>query len=67
EAETTDVSAWGAHDTTPGFERSFVGRAMDFYRDAPPQPSRARREGAVAPAGSPPSVPVSLMIASLTS
>ncbi len=30
---------------------------------APPQPSRARREGAVAPAGSPPSVPVSLMIA----
>lgn len=33
EAETTDVSAWGAHDTTPGFERSFVGRAMDFYRD----------------------------------
>ncbi|MFE0083639.1 S9 family peptidase, partial [[Kitasatospora] papulosa] len=33
EGETTDVSAWGAHDTTPGFERSFVGRAMDFYRD----------------------------------
>ncbi len=33
EAETTDVSAWGAHDTTPGFERSFVGRAMGFYRD----------------------------------
>ncbi|MGW6563759.1 prolyl oligopeptidase family serine peptidase [Streptomyces sp. NPDC054975] len=32
EAEPGDVSAWGARDTTPGFERDFVGRARDFYR-----------------------------------
>ncbi|MEU4270002.1 prolyl oligopeptidase family serine peptidase [Streptomyces sp. NPDC026092] len=32
EAEPGDVSAWGLRDTTPGFERDFVGRAQDFYR-----------------------------------
>ncbi|MFD3943840.1 prolyl oligopeptidase family protein [Streptomyces sp. NPDC058579] len=32
EAEQGDVSAWGLRDTTPGFERDFVGRAQDFYR-----------------------------------
>ncbi|MCT4351642.1 prolyl oligopeptidase family serine peptidase [Streptomyces sp. Je 1-79] len=32
EAEPADVAAWGLRDTTPGFERDFVGRAMDFYR-----------------------------------
>lgn len=32
EAEASDVSAWGGHDSTPGFERSFVGRSMDFFR-----------------------------------
>ncbi|MEU9702909.1 prolyl oligopeptidase family serine peptidase [Streptomyces sp. NPDC047981] len=32
EAEPGDVSAWGMRDTTPGFERDFVGRAQDFYR-----------------------------------
>ncbi|MEU9993853.1 prolyl oligopeptidase family serine peptidase [Streptomyces sp. NPDC050848] len=32
EAEPGDVSAWGLRDTTPGFERDFVGRARDFYR-----------------------------------
>ncbi|MGW2303562.1 prolyl oligopeptidase family serine peptidase [Streptomyces sp. NPDC001809] len=32
EAEPGDVSAWGYRDTTPGFEREFVGRSLDFYR-----------------------------------
>ncbi|MBT2439466.1 S9 family peptidase [Streptomyces sp. ISL-36] len=32
EAGTADVSAWGWRDTTPGFERDFVGRAVDFFR-----------------------------------
>ncbi|WP_326701415.1 prolyl oligopeptidase family serine peptidase [Streptomyces sp. NBC_01754] len=32
EAETEDVSAWGWHDSTPGFERDFVGRSTDFFR-----------------------------------
>ncbi|MGW0564915.1 prolyl oligopeptidase family serine peptidase [Streptomyces sp. NPDC003016] len=32
EADTGDVSAWGLHDTTPGFERDFVGRSLDFFR-----------------------------------
>ncbi|MFJ3582107.1 prolyl oligopeptidase family protein [Streptomyces sp. NPDC090127] len=32
EAGQGDVSAWGLRDTTPGFERDFVGRARDFYR-----------------------------------
>ncbi|MDT9687093.1 prolyl oligopeptidase family serine peptidase [Streptomyces sp. P9(2023)] len=31
EAEPGDVSAWGMRDTTPGFERDFVGRATDFF------------------------------------
>ncbi|MFE3071431.1 prolyl oligopeptidase family protein [Streptomyces sp. NPDC059247] len=32
EAERGDVSAWGSHDTTPGYEREFVGRSLDFFR-----------------------------------
>lgn len=32
EAESGDVSAWGRRDTTPGFEREFVGRSLDFFR-----------------------------------
>ncbi|WP_426405279.1 prolyl oligopeptidase family serine peptidase [Streptomyces sp. R-07] len=32
EAEDTDVSAWGYRDSTPGFERDFVGRSLDFFR-----------------------------------
>ncbi|MFE1552159.1 prolyl oligopeptidase family protein [Streptomyces sp. NPDC058718] len=32
EAEQGDVSAWGYRDSTPGFERDFVGRALDFFR-----------------------------------
>ncbi|MFC8897021.1 prolyl oligopeptidase family serine peptidase [Streptomyces cinereoruber] len=32
EAEAGDVSAWGYHDDTPGFERDFVGRSLDFFR-----------------------------------
>ncbi|MFF8610358.1 prolyl oligopeptidase family protein [Streptomyces sp. NPDC015346] len=32
EAEPGDVSAWGWRDTTPGYEREFVGRALDFFR-----------------------------------
>ncbi|MFF8275885.1 prolyl oligopeptidase family protein [Streptomyces lateritius] len=32
EAEAGDVSAWGRRDTTPGYEREFVGRALDFFR-----------------------------------
>lgn len=32
EAEVSDVSAWGRYDTTPGYERAFVGRSLDFYR-----------------------------------
>ncbi|MFE6715570.1 prolyl oligopeptidase family protein [Streptomyces sp. NPDC057695] len=32
EADPGDVSAWGYRDTTPGFEREFVGRSLDFYR-----------------------------------
>ncbi|MER7622135.1 prolyl oligopeptidase family serine peptidase [Streptomyces sp. NPDC126503] len=32
EAEASDVSAWGRYDTTPGYERAFVGRSLDFYR-----------------------------------
>ncbi len=32
EAEAADVSAWGYHDDTPGFERDFVGRSLDFFR-----------------------------------
>ncbi|MFE0702278.1 prolyl oligopeptidase family protein [Streptomyces sp. NPDC058872] len=32
EAEAADVSAWGQHDDTPGFERDLVGRSLDFFR-----------------------------------
>ncbi|KOG22798.1 MULTISPECIES: prolyl oligopeptidase family serine peptidase [Streptomyces] len=32
EAGQEDVSAWGQHDSTPGFERDFVGRSLDFFR-----------------------------------
>ncbi|MFD7325262.1 prolyl oligopeptidase family protein [Streptomyces sp. NPDC059875] len=32
EAETGDVSAAGWRDTTPGFERDFVARSLDFHR-----------------------------------
>ncbi|MFC9759435.1 prolyl oligopeptidase family protein [Streptomyces sp. NPDC056921] len=32
EAGTGDVAAWGRHDSTPGFERDFVSRWLDFFR-----------------------------------
>ncbi|MEU6879616.1 prolyl oligopeptidase family serine peptidase [Streptomyces sp. NPDC046712] len=32
EAEPGDVSASGWRDTTPGFERDFVARSLDFFR-----------------------------------
>ncbi|MFC8957014.1 prolyl oligopeptidase family protein [Streptomyces sp. NPDC057101] len=32
EAEQGDVAAWGYRDATPGFEREFVGRSLDFFR-----------------------------------
>jgi len=32
EGEPHDVSAWFSIDRTPGFERTFVGRSLDFYR-----------------------------------
>lgn len=31
EGETGDVATWGWRDTTPGFERDFVGRSLDFF------------------------------------
>ncbi|MFE4305880.1 prolyl oligopeptidase family protein [Streptomyces sp. NPDC056517] len=31
EADRADVAAWGYRDTTPGFEREFVGRSLDFF------------------------------------
>jgi prolyl oligopeptidase len=31
EGEPQDVSAWFSIDRTPGFERTFVGRSLDFY------------------------------------
>lgn len=31
EGERTDVSAGGSKDRTPGFERTFVGRSLDFW------------------------------------
>nr|WP_253867079.1 prolyl oligopeptidase family protein [Mycobacterium asiaticum] len=31
EGERTDVSAGGSTDRTPGFERTFVGRSLDFW------------------------------------
>ena len=32
EAKPDDVSAFGQHDPTEGFERDLVGRSLDFYR-----------------------------------
>ncbi|HVV19792.1 MAG TPA: prolyl oligopeptidase family serine peptidase, partial [Pseudonocardiaceae bacterium] len=32
EGKPEDVSAFASHDPTPGFERDFVGRSIDFYR-----------------------------------
>ncbi|TCK22699.1 prolyl oligopeptidase family serine peptidase [Pseudonocardia endophytica] len=31
EAEPTDVAAFAAHDSTPGYERDIVGRSPDFH------------------------------------
>lgn len=31
EGEPTDVSAGGSKDRTPGFERTFIGRSLDFW------------------------------------
>ncbi|WAL67426.1 prolyl oligopeptidase family serine peptidase [Amycolatopsis cynarae] len=32
EGKPEDVSVFAYHDPTPGFERDFVGRSLDFYR-----------------------------------
>ncbi|WP_229402518.1 prolyl oligopeptidase family serine peptidase [Micromonospora okii] len=32
EVEVDDIEAYAWHDHTPGFERTFVGRRLDFYR-----------------------------------
>jgi prolyl oligopeptidase len=32
EGQKSDVSAWASVDRTPGFERTFLGRSIDFYR-----------------------------------
>ncbi|MFF4170583.1 prolyl oligopeptidase family protein [Streptomyces sp. NPDC001744] len=32
EGESGDVAVWGYRETTPGFEREFVGRSPDFFR-----------------------------------
>ncbi|RZQ59925.1 prolyl oligopeptidase family serine peptidase [Amycolatopsis suaedae] len=32
EGKPDDVSVYAFHDSTPGFERDFVGRSIDFYR-----------------------------------
>ncbi|WP_240762343.1 prolyl oligopeptidase family protein [Micromonospora sp. HM134] len=32
EGQAGDVSAYASHDPTPGYERDFVGRSLDFYR-----------------------------------
>ncbi|MEE1772248.1 prolyl oligopeptidase family serine peptidase [Streptomyces sp. JV185] len=32
EAGPGDVAVWSRHDTTPGFERTFVARWLDFFR-----------------------------------
>jgi prolyl oligopeptidase len=32
EGESQDVSAWFSIDRTPGYERTLVGRSLDFYR-----------------------------------
>jgi prolyl oligopeptidase len=31
--QPTDLAVAGSHDSTPGFERDFVSRTLDFYRD----------------------------------
>ncbi len=31
-AQPEDMSVFAYHDSTPGFERSYVGRSLDFYR-----------------------------------
>lgn len=33
EAQIDDISVSASHDSTPGFERDFVGRQIDFYRN----------------------------------
>ncbi|WP_233257978.1 prolyl oligopeptidase family serine peptidase [Micromonospora sp. S4605] len=32
EGRADDVGVWASHDPTPGYERDFVGRSLDFYR-----------------------------------
>ncbi|WP_436970785.1 prolyl oligopeptidase family serine peptidase [Micromonospora rifamycinica] len=32
EGQVDDVSVYASHDPTPGYERDFVGRSLDFYR-----------------------------------
>ncbi|MEV1286942.1 prolyl oligopeptidase family serine peptidase [Micromonospora sp. NPDC049679] len=32
EGRTDDVSVYATHDATPGYERDFVGRRLDFFR-----------------------------------
>ncbi|MCI4062058.1 prolyl oligopeptidase family serine peptidase [Micromonospora sp. R77] len=32
EGQADDVAVYASHDPTPGFERDFVGRSLDFYR-----------------------------------
>ncbi|MEU4640398.1 prolyl oligopeptidase family serine peptidase [Micromonospora sp. NPDC023814] len=32
EGSADDVAVYASHDPTPGFERDFVGRSLDFYR-----------------------------------
>jgi prolyl oligopeptidase len=32
EGSVDDVTVYASHDPTPGYERDFVGRALDFYR-----------------------------------
>ncbi|MFG2059189.1 prolyl oligopeptidase family protein [Micromonospora sp. NPDC048930] len=32
EAQVDDLAVYATHDHTPGFERDFVGRSLDFYR-----------------------------------
>ncbi|MFI7514578.1 prolyl oligopeptidase family protein [Micromonospora echinofusca] len=32
EGHADDVAVWASHDPTPGFERDFVGRRLDFFR-----------------------------------
>ncbi|WP_319460134.1 prolyl oligopeptidase family serine peptidase [Micromonospora sp. RTP1Z1] len=32
EGQADDIGVYASHDPTPGFERDFVGRGLDFYR-----------------------------------